>query len=136
MLPFCSLESTTFFLPNSQPIKAKAKSIDMCQNPLTKEYKLDMARRVADPLWTRLDDYLTKVEAGGAHGGTGKELLPFKEALQGAFVATAQENGEEEDREQGKEEEEEEEDDDEATVVLRHGHCQQYRFQVIRKQET
>ena len=108
--PFLFAGIHDIFLPNSQPIKAKSKSIDMCQNPLTKEYKLDMARRVADPLWTRLDDYLTKVEAGGAHGGTGKELLPFKEALQGAFVATAQENGEEEDRKQGKEEEEEEEE--------------------------
>ena len=26
-------------------------------NPATKEYKLDVARRVADPLWSALDDY-------------------------------------------------------------------------------
>ena len=37
--------------------KAKAKAFDMCQNPATKEYKLDVARRVADPLWSALDDY-------------------------------------------------------------------------------
>lgn len=37
--------------------KAKAKAFDMCQNPATKEYKLDVARRVADPLWSALDGY-------------------------------------------------------------------------------
>ena len=63
-------------------VKAKAKSIDMCQNPLTKEYKLDMARRIADPLWTRLDDYLARIEAGDDNG-----LLPFRQALAGAEVA-------------------------------------------------
>ena len=43
--------------------KAKAKAFDMCQNPATKEYKLDVARRVADPLWSALDGYFASTMA-------------------------------------------------------------------------
>jgi hypothetical protein len=80
--------------------KAKAKSIDMCQNPLTKEYKLDMARRVADPLWSRLDDYLATVVEVAANNSRGdaplKRAPPFKRALAGAFVTGEADGGEKE----------------------------------------
>lgn len=61
--------------------KTKAKSIDMCQNPLTKEHKLDMAKRVAAPLWTKLDDYITDALSGDA-----PDLPPLKAALKGVTV--------------------------------------------------
>merc|ERR1712216_123456 len=44
--------------------KAAAKTIDLCQNPLTKEHKLDMAARIAGPIWARYDDYMTRVNDG------------------------------------------------------------------------
>lgn len=37
---------------------ARAKSIDLCQNPMTKEPKIDMAKRVA-PDWASWDAELT-----------------------------------------------------------------------------
>jgi UDP-glucose:glycoprotein glucosyltransferase len=49
---------------------AQAKTIDLCNNPLHKEPKLDMARRVIDgaPLfkesWVELDEEVSRVEAG------------------------------------------------------------------------
>ena len=57
--------------------KAAAKSIDMCQNPRTKEHKLDMARRIADPLWSKLDAYLADLPA---------QKSDFRTALAGASV--------------------------------------------------
>ena len=53
-----------------------AKAIDMCQNPLTKEHKLDMARRIADPLWSKLDAYMATVADGTS--------VPFAGELAGA----------------------------------------------------
>lgn len=38
-----------------QNSKKKAKSIDLCNNPLTKESKLDAARRIVSE-WTEYDD--------------------------------------------------------------------------------
>ncbi|CAD7948687.1 unnamed protein product [Amoebophrya sp. A25] len=42
-------------------VKRRAKTIDLCQNPLTKEHKLDMARRIIGPIWGRYDDYMNKI---------------------------------------------------------------------------
>jgi Glucosyltransferase 24 len=39
-----------------------AKTIDLCNNPLTKEPKLERARRIL-PEWTGLDDKVSKVRA-------------------------------------------------------------------------
>ena len=44
----------------SDEIKPKAKTIDLCNNPLTKEPKLDAARRIL-PEWTGLDEEGKKV---------------------------------------------------------------------------
>ena len=60
--------------------KANAKSIDMCQNPRTKEYKLDMAKRIADPLWTKLDAYFDGVLSDDS------ARTPFLKALHGVTV--------------------------------------------------
>lgn len=38
--------------------KPSAKTIDLCNNPLTKEPKLDQARRIGGDRWTRMDDEL------------------------------------------------------------------------------
>lgn len=43
----------------SESTKSKAKTIDMCQNPVRKEGKLDSARRIA-PEWVKYDERLTK----------------------------------------------------------------------------
>jgi UDP-glucose:glycoprotein glucosyltransferase len=43
-----------------EKLKSRAKTIDMCQNPVKKEGKLDSARRIA-PEWTKYDDKLTKI---------------------------------------------------------------------------
>lgn len=60
-LPQEWLYCETWCHPRTKPA---AKSIDMCQNPLTKEHKLDMARRIADPLWSALDSYFARLAAG------------------------------------------------------------------------
>merc|ERR1712151_689849 len=41
----------------SDAIKSKAKTIDMCQNPVRKEGKLQQAKRIA-PEWVKYDDRL------------------------------------------------------------------------------
>jgi UDP-glucose:glycoprotein glucosyltransferase len=55
-----------------------AKTIDLCNNPQTKEPKLDRARRQV-PEWTRYDDEIAAVarrvkDAGGAKGAEGKPV--------------------------------------------------------------
>jgi UDP-glucose:glycoprotein glucosyltransferase len=44
--------------------KDKAKNIDLCNNPLTKESKLDAARRIV-PEWTAYDDEVTAFAKNG-----------------------------------------------------------------------
>jgi UDP-glucose:glycoprotein glucosyltransferase len=44
----------------SEATKPKAKTIDMCQNPVRKEGKLQQARRIA-PEWTKYDEQLAKI---------------------------------------------------------------------------
>ena len=58
------------FLPSTVlSLQQQAKTIDLCNNPLHKEPKLDMARRVIDgpPLfdesWVELDEEVSRVEA-------------------------------------------------------------------------
>lgn len=47
---------------NSDESLASARTIDLCNNPLTKESKLDRARRQV-PEWTEYDDAVAKVQA-------------------------------------------------------------------------
>ena len=44
--------------------KAAAKNIDLCNNPLTKESKLDAARRIV-PEWTDYDEEVTAFAKNG-----------------------------------------------------------------------
>ena len=44
-------------------LQETAKTIDLCQNPNTKEYKLDMAKRIGGPDWETVSDYMEYVNA-------------------------------------------------------------------------
>ena len=72
MVPIFSLPPKWLWCESwcSDASKAKAATIDLCNSPLTKEPKLDMARRiVSGPLfeesWVQLDEKITRVEGGG-----------------------------------------------------------------------
>ena len=68
---WCSMES-----------KAAAKTVDLCASPLTKEPKLDMARRIIsgdlfEESWDELDRRVRRIEEGGINkknSGEGQEL--------------------------------------------------------------
>ena len=77
-LPQEWLYCETWCHPRTKPA---AKSIDMCQNPLTKEHKLDMARRIADPLWSALDSYFARLAAGEP-----EDLMSLRSAAFGLSV--------------------------------------------------
>ncbi len=65
------IERPAFFFQSS---KRSAKSIDLCNNPLTKESKLDAARRIA-PEWTDLDEEMhalgEEISSGASASKTG-----------------------------------------------------------------
>ncbi len=52
------------------PYRPQAKTIDLCNNPKTKEPKLSAARRIIGPLWEQLDaeqEAVTRrVQVGGS----------------------------------------------------------------------
>ena len=48
--------------------KPAAKTIDLCNNPLTKEPKLNQATRVIGERWTQLDEFGTKAGLGQVTG--------------------------------------------------------------------
>ena len=50
--------------------KARAKTIDLCNNPLTKEPKLEQARRIGGERWAALD---RKLEEYLSSGGRARE---------------------------------------------------------------
>ena len=53
----------------SKSTKAAAKTIDLCNNPLTKEPKLNQATRLLDPRWTTLDGRVKAIETSEGGGG-------------------------------------------------------------------
>ena len=58
--------------------KPNAKTIDLCNNPLTKEPKLNQATRVIGDRWTQLDQRRATIEeeeSGPSHGGLAKKKL-------------------------------------------------------------
>ena len=52
--------------------KPAAKTIDLCNNPLTKEPKLSQATRIIGPRWSELDQRARALEAGEAPGEGGR----------------------------------------------------------------
>ena len=52
--------------------KVDAKTIDLCNNPLTKEPKLDQARRIGGERWASIDSRLERAlqPDGPAHPGS------------------------------------------------------------------
>ena len=50
----------------SNSSKAKAKTIDLCNNPLTKEPKLEQAKRIGGARWAAIDAELEAALSGGA----------------------------------------------------------------------
>ena len=56
---------------------SKAKSVDLCNNPASKEPKLEMARRILGDEWIRYDEEIAQAllirEGEGEEGGRGKE---------------------------------------------------------------
>ena len=53
-----------------------AKTVDLCNNPLTKEPKLNQATRLLDPRWTTLDGRVKAIETSEAGGGGGAATAP------------------------------------------------------------
>ena len=54
--------------------KPRAKTIDLCNNPLTKEPKLERARRIGGERWRRVDEELQAALAGGSASRAKEEL--------------------------------------------------------------
>jgi len=54
--------------------KPRAKTIDLCNNPLTKEPKLEQARRIGGERWRRVDEELQAALAGGSASRAKEEL--------------------------------------------------------------
>ena len=51
----------------SKTTKAAAKTIDLCNNPLTKEPKLDQAQRIGGARWAEIDAEMEALLAGDAN---------------------------------------------------------------------
>ena len=51
----------------SKTTKAAAKTIDLCNNPLTKEPKLDQAQRIGGARWAEIDAEMETLLAGDAN---------------------------------------------------------------------
>ncbi len=66
-----------------QASKTKAKSIDLCNNPLTKESKLDAARRIA-PEWTDLDEEMHALGQEIASGSSKERSGPVNGQADGS----------------------------------------------------
>lgn len=62
-VPIHSLDSSWLWCETwcSDADKKKAKTIDLCNNPMTKEHKLESARRII-PEWTSIDDEVRNLE--------------------------------------------------------------------------
>ena len=62
-----------------QSSKAKAKNIDLCNNPLTKESKLDAARRIVKE-WTSYDEeihsFIEKLKTNDAFERNNDKTIP------------------------------------------------------------
>ena len=66
-VPVCIFIASSLPLTSNTNVYTQAKTIDLCNNPLHKEPKLDMARRVINgPLfnesWVELDEEVAQVE--------------------------------------------------------------------------
>ena len=64
--------------------KPEAKTIDLCNNPLTKEPKLNQATRVIGQRWTDLDEHARKLSVGEATG-VAKTVASSADSTPGAF---------------------------------------------------
>jgi UDP-glucose:glycoprotein glucosyltransferase len=63
----------------SDESKAAAKTIDLCNNPMRKEPKLDMARRIINgslfqESWDELDQEVKRIEASGPRSSVLEQL--------------------------------------------------------------
>jgi len=61
--------------------KPTAKTIDLCNNPLTKEPKLNQATRVIGERWTRLDKQRASIEADEMTAGQGEAPAKARDEL-------------------------------------------------------
>jgi len=61
--------------------KPTAKTIDLCNNPLTKEPKLNQATRVIGERWTRLDKQRASIEADETTAGQGEAPAKARDEL-------------------------------------------------------
>ena len=55
--------------------KPRAKTIDLCNNPLTKEPKLEQARRIGGERWIDIDARIEAALAAPQPGTSGKDEL-------------------------------------------------------------
>ena len=64
--------------------KPEAKTIDLCNNPLTKEPKLNQATRVIGQRWSDLDEHARKLSVGEAKG-VAKTVASSADSTPGTF---------------------------------------------------
>eukprot|EP00300_Choanocystis_sp_HF-7_P014197 c18604_g1_i2.p1 GENE.c18604_g1_i2~~c18604_g1_i2.p1 ORF type:complete len:1607 (+),score=401.77 c18604_g1_i2:98-4822(+) len=72
MVPIFSLPQEWLWCETwcSQATKSRAKTIDLCNNPMTKRPKLDAAREIVGQDWIRYDNEIREIEDRGGRAGS------------------------------------------------------------------